>query len=101
MSQMIPLPGKWRQRMRSYESLTFTFTPKLTQPVSRTVAWQAAGDDDGFSSDLRNFHEFPLHGWSFHLYVSHGLKREAPLWDGCFIWRICLSLNPETLFDRT
>lgn len=66
---MIPLPGKWWQRKRSYESLTFTFTLKLTQPVSCTVAWQATGDDDGFSSYLKSFFEFPMRGWSFHLYA--------------------------------
>lgn len=109
--QMIPLPSKWRQQVRSYESLTFIFTPKLTQPVTLTVAWQSMEDDDGFSSDLKSFLEFPLLGWSFHLYAQNGLSQ---IW--ChythvrrMLWMkdlfICsksstLSLTLKTLFDR-
>lgn len=63
--------------MRSYESLTFASTPKLTQPVSCTVAWQAAGDDDVFSSGLKSFLEFPIHGWSFHLYAYNESEGET------------------------
>lgn len=91
--QIIPLPSKWRQRVRSYESLTFVFTPKLTQPVNCTVAWQAAEDDDGFSSDLKSFLEFPRHGWSFHLYAQ---TRVSQTW--CYYTHVRWMLSMKDLF---